>query len=187
MFLKHLKVKQRFSVLMLAMLLFTFGLTALSAPSANAACPIEGCNFPDPPEPPLPIPATRNVIFHVWDQNWMVFKVESLKLTYYTVSNNKYVQQSRTAYPVDQYNPPLQNFYQMYGDYGYFRTVKLATNKPATLTAYGKYNNGQYATKTVTIQSEVPYNNYNYCRKWRAYADNSTIMAKGFYPLAECP
>jgi hypothetical protein len=188
MFLNRLVTKHRLSsLLFMVVLMLTMSLSIFTAPSANAACPINGCNPGGDPPDSLPIPKTRDVIFHVWDQDFTVFKVEWLKLTYYTVSNNQYVQQSRTAYPINQYNPPLQNFYQMYGDYGYFRTVKLATNKPATITAYGRYNNGQYAYKTATIQYEVPVNNYNYCRKWRAYADNSTIMAKGFYPLPECP
>jgi hypothetical protein len=189
MLLKPTKSKARLSaLLMMIMLLLTLGLTVLNTPSANAACPIEGCNFPDPtPKPTLPVPPSRVIWFYVIDQHYPAFEVLSLKMTYYTVSNNQYVQTSRNATITNPFNVSGDHYINTNG-YGKFFNVRLATNKPTTFTAYGKYASGQYGYKSVTVQNTVPFPSPTpaSCYRWRVTSGTVDIATVGFYPTPGC-
>jgi hypothetical protein len=106
-------------------------------------------------------------------------------MTYYSVSNNQYVQYSRTAYSTNVTNPTSTNYFQALSNYGMFKSVRVVTDKPTTFTAYGQYANGSYGYKTAVIQYTTTEKLY-YCKKW-AIGSYPNMQAQGFYPNYNCP
>ena len=169
-------------------MLLALGFTALEMPKASAACPIEGCNFPDPTPPaPKPQPPLRDAYFTIEDQSQAQFRIIYLTMNYPSVnSQGQNTMLSRIAYATNEVAPTSPNYFLTWANYAKFKAVRIDTSRVTTFTAYGQYSNGVYGYKTANIRYSVSPPVFNNCYKWFIWADGSTMQAQGFYPNSIC-
>jgi hypothetical protein len=189
MFFSNHKIKSRYlwPVLFSALMMFSLGLSSFNAPTASAACPVQGCDPSDPNPHPKPQPVTRDAYFGVIDQTQQQFRVIYVTMNYPSVNTQgQNVNYSRTAYATGELNPTGANYFLSYSGTAAFKGVRIDTTRTTTFLAYGQYSNGAYGFKTTYIQGTTPPGDFHICHKWFIWYDNSTMQAYGFEPNYMC-
>lgn len=161
-----LKNRRWWPVLLIALMMLTLGLTTLDTRQASAACPIQGCEVPEPTPTPTPQPALKNAIFEqAWLSEYGMFRINTVTMKYPTVnSQGQKVYSTRTAHPSYSSNPTTPDYVYTWENTAYFKQVRIDTSRPTYFTVYGQYDNGLYGTRYTTIQYMAA--NGIYCHRW---------------------